>query len=178
MQKNMETEVSTGNYHALPPVTEYALSVEEKSEVKQCLGVNTVSIHILCKKVKCLSIGDCVIGSKGSRHSKSSLVLVQSSRSDDCVELAEVQHYLECTAHSSLTQYSTIWFARVETFLEHPCKLWYGHPVQVWTTVPSPRTILVPVCHIKSRVAYVKCTKNFDKSLISDSVYVVVPLKL
>ena len=59
--------------------------------------------------------------------------------------------------------------------MEHPCKDWYGHPVQVWTTTSSG-SFLIPVKSIKSRVVHVKHTRNFGSSLSNDTVYVVIPL--
>ena len=138
--------------------------------------MNVLTVHTLCKKAKCLSVGDYVIGSMSSRHSKSSLVLVQHSQGR--ITLAEVLYYLECTAICNSGECTKMWFAYVSTFLEHPCKLWYGHPVQVWTTVKSPQMLLVPVYRVKSRVVYVKCKGNFGRGLSSDTVYVVVPLSL
>ncbi len=64
------------------------------------------------------------------------------------IHLAEIEYFLECTCMVG-------W---------HPCKLWYGNPVQVWTTVKSPS--------IKSRVVYSRCIETFGNL----SVYVVAPL--
>ena len=137
MQKNLETELSTCQYSALPPVKEFVLLADQKSNAKQFFA-EKFGINI------CLSVGDYVIGSMSSRHSKSSLVLVQGP-----ITLAEVLYYLECTAICNSGEYTKMWFAYVSTFLEHPCKLWYGHPVLVWTTVKSPQMLLVPVYKVK-----------------------------
>ena len=60
--------------------------------------------------------------------------------------------------------------------MEHPCKTWYGNPVEVWTTTSSPGSFLIPVRNISSRVVHVKNTRKFGHSLSEDTVYIVVPL--
>ena len=104
MQKNVETELSTDQYCPLTPVQEGALSTCQKSEVKQLfakdLAVSTgsITVHTLCKRTKTLSIGEYVLGSKGSRHSKSRMVLAECPISDGRIELVEVLYYIECVA--------------------------------------------------------------------------------
>ena len=178
MQKNLETELSTCQYSALPPVKEFVLLADQKSIAKQFFaekfGIDVQTVHTLCKKAECLSVGDYVVGSVSTRHSKSSLVQVQHSQGR--ITLAEVLYHLECTATCSSRECAQMWFAYVSTFLEHPCKLWYGHPVQVLTTVKCPQMLLIPVYKVKSHVVYVKCKGDFGRGLSSDIVYVVVPL--
>ena len=71
----------------------------------------------------------------------------------------------------------SVWIACVKWFMEHPCKVWYGNPVQVWTITASG-PFFIPVENIKSRVVYSKCTRDFGRILFNDTVYVIVPLMI
>ena len=169
MQTNLETEIQSQKYRALPPIREFVLSEIQKSELRRYFDVETSgqAYHVLslCQKSKTLVISEFVLGAKDSRHAKTSFVLASRSVSRDRVELAEIQ----------LSKTVTLWVACVRIFLEHPCKVWFGHPVQVWTAVASPETYLIPVTNIVSRLVYTKCRRDFGATK-DDLVYVVVPL--
>ncbi len=182
MQANLETELSSQGFAPLPPVQEFALSPSQKLELKpyfeRQLGGKSFMVLMLCRQTKALTVGDFVLGAKGSRHSQSSLVLAERSQTGETIGLAEIQYFMECVAipNNDHTQAVKLWIACVNWFQEHPCKVWYGNPVQVWTTVSTPGSFLVPVRSIKSRLVYVKCTRDFGTVLVNDTVYVVVPL--
>ena len=73
---------------------------------------------------------------------------------------------MQCTIMTELTNTPQMCYQ-----LAHGApKLWYGHPLHVWTATKSPR---ISVIH---RVAYVKYTRDFGRMLINDTVYVIVPL--
>lgn len=77
------------------------------------------------------------------------------SISGDSVKLVEIDLFMKCFANvEDSSKPMTLWVACVTTYLEHPCKIWFEHPVQVWTTVASPETSLIPVTNIKSRIIY------------------------
>ncbi len=63
MQSNVETEIDSQQYNALPPVKEGALSSSQKAEIMphilRRLGADaeSVRLHALYKQTKCLSIG-------------------------------------------------------------------------------------------------------------------------
>ena len=121
-------------------------------------------MHTLCKRTKTLSIGEYVLGSKGSRHSKSRMVLAECLISDGRIELVDVLYFIECVVSQRdgvSAKHTKIWCACVNRYFEHPCKLWYGSPVQVWTTLTAPNCFVIPVSSIKSRLVYVKCNRDF-----------------
>lgn len=133
-------------------------------------------VLILCQKVKALKLSNFVISGQTSRHSGSPFVLAKRNSSTD---LAELIYFVECVAVSKSNPETSpvrLWIAAVNWLMEHPCKLWYGHPLQVWTATKSPGISLIPVIHILCRVVYVKCTRDFGRMLINDTVYVIVPL--
>ena len=182
MQMNLETEIHSQKYHALPPIREFVLSEIQKTEVRQYFDVETsgqaYEVLSLCQKSKTLVIGEFVLGAKGSHHAKTSFVLASRSVSGDRVELAEIQFFARCAAtvrSQDSSKTATLWVACVKIFLEHPCKVWFGHPVQVWTAVASPETYLIPVTNITFRLVYTKCRRDFGITK-DDLVYVIVPL--
>ena len=180
MQTGLEAGISSNEYKPLPPIQELALSQTQKSKlnsiIKQEFQLPTFKILTLCCQTRALVAESYVLGAKRSRHSQSLLVLAEHKEK---LVLAEIQFFIECVAvHSDLFQLGTLWVACLDLYLEHPCKVWYGNPVQVWSTVFSPDTFFVPVKNIKSRVIYAQCRKNFGTMLVNDHVYVVTPLSL
>ena len=91
------------------------------------------------------------------------------------IKLAEIQYFNECVVMFN-EKATYFWVAHVNWYLEHPCKIWYGTPIEVWSTVISPTASLIPVQSIKSRVVYTKCTRNFGRRLVNDTVFVVSPV--
>lgn len=71
---------------------------------------------------------------------------------------------------------STIWLAHINYFLEHPCRVWYGYPTEVWSKFESSESVFIPLFHVHSRVAYVSTNVNFGRIIGINSVYVVVPV--
>ena len=178
-QTTLETQLSQMRFTPLPPVLETALTPTEKQVLQpmfkdKCQG-QSFKILTLCMQTKALLVGDFVLGAKKSRHSQASLVLAEHS--EDRLELAEIQYFARGVAilDQNPTTSVEVWFAFVHWFEEHPCKVWYGHPVQVWTTVTCTNSF-IPVSSIQSRVVFVKCTRDFGSALCNDTVYVVVPL--
>ena len=178
MQTNLETEISEGTFSPLPPIQEESLTSSQMQELhsyfQNMLDGQSFQILMLCRHTKALSVGDFILGAKGSQHSKSHFVLAH--RSHEQIELAEILCFLECIAITSDSRTVKLWTACIKWYMTHPCKVWYGHPVEVWTTTSSPGSFLIPVRNISSRVVHVKCTRDFGRSLTNDTVYVVVPL--
>ena len=137
------------------------------------LDGQTFQILMLRHRTKAVSVGEYILGAKGSQNSKSHFVL--SHRSHEQIELAEILCFLECIAITSDNTTVKLCTPCIKWYMTHPCKVWYGHPVEVWTT-SSPGSFLVPVRNISSRVVHVKCTRDFGHSFTNDTVYVVVPL--
>ena len=177
MQTTLEAELSAqGTIKALPTVKEHVLSQSQMQEVKlifgEILDSQAFEVLMICHLTKSLRVGDFVLGAVGSRNTQSSLVLAECSPHQ--VVLAEVQYFLEVTVKDN--DHQNLWVACVNTFMEHPCRVWFGNPVQVWTSTISSSFHLIPVNRIRSRVAYVKCKHDFGRVLVNDNVFVVVPI--
>lgn len=159
-------------YHKVRSWSCIHIIIEEKFSCTE----GSYTVLTLCRQAKALKVRNHVIGAKGSRHSLSSLVLAK--RDSSRVELAEIQYFSECVVKlGDHSQAKSFWVACVNYwYLEHPCKVWYGNPVEVWSTVPSPVISFIPVKNILSRLVYAKCTRDFGRMLVNDTVFVVTPL--
>lgn len=187
MQKTVETEFFDKmlTITALPPIKECCFLPFELDSVKEALhrliDLNTCSILLLHKRVKTLLIGGFVLGAKGSHHSRSSLVVAERRTStptyNNC--LGEIQHFVSCVTLSNDTkQPHTVWLAAVKWFEEHQCKVWFGHPTQVWSTTDRPGQFYVPISDIKSRVVYSNHVVNFGRIIGEERVYVITLLEV
>lgn len=183
MQATVETEItgcSGVSLIPLPPVCERALHQNELNELHPIfdgvLEKDSYKVLVLCRQATALHIKNYVIGAQNSRHSQSSFVLARHT-SDDNVGLAQIEYFAECVAISnSSNQPTRYWVAAVLWFMEHPCRVWFGSPVEVWCTASYPGTSFIPITNILSRVVYTKCTYSFGRLIGNDSVHIVIPL--
>ena len=95
--------------------------------------------------------------------------------------LCEVQYFMKCKLAKISDKgapCTIMWFAAVQFMMEHQCKVWFGHPTEVWSTAPATFDFtFIPLSSIQSRVVYVKTTFNFGRVIGDDSVYIVTPLE-
>lgn len=182
MQTNLHTEISNAEVCPLRPIRECSLSAGEVSLVK-CIfdhefGKDMYTPLLLFKKAKALKVGEYVVGSNGPRYQRSSIVLAKTLTGDS-LSLARIDFYAECSILLNACESNpqrTSWLAAVSWFMEHPCRMWYGVPVQVWcTTVHSFQ--FIPINLIKCRVVYVKATVDFGRRIGTDTVYIVTPIE-
>ena len=59
---------------------------------------------------------------------------------------------------------------------EHPCHVWFGYPVEVWSTATKPDVHYIPITNIKSRVVHVEHSFDFGRIHGEQTVLVVVPI--
>ena len=71
------------------------------------LNGQTFQVLMLCHCTKTLSVGEFILGAKGSKRSKSHFVLAHCSR--ERIELAEILYFLECIAIISDNKSVTLW---------------------------------------------------------------------
>ena len=190
MQRTVETEFSSGFVTALPPLKESSFQSWECESLKSIfdtctvLQPNSYDVLILHKRAKALLVGQFVFGAKKTNHSRSSLALSQrtlsSSSAAHSSHLAEILFFVCAVAVSKIDSSSTcsLWFAAVSWFMEHQCKVWFGHPTQVWSTATYPGYCYIPVSDLKSGVIYSKAVVNFGRIIGEDSVYVITPLEV
>ncbi len=60
--------------------------------------------------------------------------------------------------------------------MEHPARVWFGCPAQVWSAVTHTETNFLPVASIKSRVAYSIRKYDFGRFIGEDKVIIATPL--
>lgn len=161
---------------SLPPVHEHAFEPHVKSDVHNAIEEvaqsSTFDVLALYEKCGAIKIGRFVIGSSSSRFYTVSVVKVQAFGEE---KLAEIQYYVKCAVRiEGKTLY--IWLVALSFFPEHQCKVWYGHPTEVWGGIPDIDIYFLPLHSILNRVTFTKCNVNFGRIIGTDSVIVVTPL--
>ncbi len=117
-----------------------------------------------------------VIGSQDSRHSNSSIVLAKSPENGS----HQILSFAECKLIRSSDPgvWVSFWVATASRFMEHPCKQWFGKPVEVWCTTPnSIDHEFIPVSNIKTQVVYTKTKFTFGHTIGEDFVYIIAPME-
>ena len=135
-------------------------------------------LHFRCNAIK---INNFTLGAKDSRYNKTAILLVKPNTT---TVLCEVQYFMKCKLVKISKEedrphdHTVLWFAAVQLLTEHPCKVWFGHPVEVWSTAPTTFDFtFIPLSSIQSRVVYVKTTFNLGRVIGPDSVYIITPLE-
>ena len=170
-QESFELVAKSTELTCIPllPIRESAFLDSEIESLKPIVGDGLIRLN---EKSTAIRLGRFVLGAKGSRHSNSSLLLAKRS-GDVC--LAEVLFFVRCTVFTN-EEHSYKWVAAVAWFIEHPCKVWFGSPCQVWSSATWPGFSFVSVQDIVSRVVHTKSTVNFGRFIGNQTVLVVVPL--
>ena len=117
-----------------------------------------------------LSFRGELIGSKGSLHASSSMVLVEKN---NIKVPAVITNCLK--VHVSLgNQTQEEYLVAVHWLLEHPHKHWFGNGTEVWQALTdSIATAYILVSSICCRCAHVTTTINFT---VDEKVTIVIPL--
>lgn len=68
------------------------------------------------------------------------------------------------------------WLVYGRSYMEHPCKVWFGHPTQVWTAVLSPDFNFFMLSEISNRVVFVETKFKFGRAIGEDTVLIVTPI--
>lgn len=127
-------------------------------------------------RTKTVSVGGFILGAKGSKHSRSSLVLARKTTNGvNSMNLAEVQYFASCTIVSAGDGHKQImWVASVRWYMEHQCRVWFGQPAQVWSGACYPGNFFIPITNVVSRVVYVHHLVNFGRVIGEEKIYVIV----
>ena len=170
--------VTQAEVRPLPPICETVLSEEMKESLRESLAPSfpnsTLNIFMLSKRCKALKMGTFTLGSEKSKFTTSSISFV-SRKNYVQPQLARIQYYLQCT-FSDQENVHPIWAAAISFFYAHPCRLWFGFPVEVWSTATTPDTLLVPISSIKCRVVYTESSFDFGGIHGQQKVLVVSPI--
>ena len=165
---------------SLPPVYECSLDPQQLLDVQSALDVlfqlEKVTPLLLYKRAKALQVGDILMGSRGPRFFRSSIVFAQRLDSNE-ICLTEVQFYA-CISVVKQSSSSTeiIWLAFVSWYETHPCCVWFGSPVEVWST-SSIQSQFIPISNIKSCSVYVKASVKFGRIVGTQTVIVATPIE-
>ena len=126
-----------------PPVYEVAWELHQKESISTSLapivGHNNYMLLTLYKKVAALSVGGFILGSRKSRFITTSHVMAFHPNYPNQLYLARIEHFAMMDIRdNSKANTISIWTACVHFFDEHPCKVWFEGPTQVWTRTTSP----------------------------------------
>lgn len=138
-----------------------------------------LTLLMLYERCKTITLNGFAIGSQDSRHSNSSIVLARSPE-NDYIALYQILSFAECKLIKSSDPgvLVSFWVASASRFMEHPCKQWFGNPVEVWCTTPnSIDHEFIPVSNIKTPVVYTKTKFNFGHTIGEDFVYIIAPME-
>ena len=128
-------------------------------------------LYFRCNAIK---INNFTLGAKDSRYNKTSILPIKPDLNSTATVLCEVQYFMKCKLAKTFedTSHTVLWFPAVQLLMEHPCKVWFGHPVEVWSTAPATFDFtFILVSSIQSCVVYVKTTFNFGRVIRPDSIY-------
>lgn len=170
-QDTFESHTTLTNIQSIPPIVQKVLSRDDIRSLSSWSAFNNCDILTLYRQSKSVRISSAVIGSRY----KSSVVCASKESGD--VWLAEVlyfgQVFVKCAAGETKQQ----WVVAVKWYEEHPCKVWFGYPAQVWSTYQRPGYSLIPLCAIVSRAVYAKMEVDFGRFIGKQCVIVAVPLE-
>ena len=62
------------------------------------------------------------------------------------ISLAEIHYFAECTfqPNVSSTECRRVWIVALKWYMEHPSRVWYGHP-QVWSRTQCTEVDFYPL---------------------------------
>lgn len=86
---------------------------------------------------------------------------------------AKISYVIKGRKHNTT---STVWMAFVNVLLEHPYKVWFGYPTEVWTNLESSQSHFILISSFKSRVVYTLTEYNFGRSIGTNGVLISVPV--
>ena len=177
---SLETEMEDlGPFRPLPPLIEIALDNDDIAITGFTAG--EISIFPLIRKCAAIRIKEYTLGSCRSRYSVTSVVLVSplvqsSATSPSDYTLAEIQYFFWCDVSSSSHDVAKPYcFVAVNYYMQHPARVWFGSPTQVWSAVVHTETKFLPITCIKSRVSYSVQRYDFGQLIGVDKVIIATP---
>ena len=163
--------------HSHLPVYEVAWQKHQKQSISTLvapvIGHNNYVLLTLYQKASALSVGGFILGSTRSRYNMSHVMALHPKHPNQ-LHLAKIEHFvkLDVRDNSNATTIC-LWMACVQFFDEHQCKVWFGGSTQVWKRTTSPDMFYIPICDVKSRVAFCSISVNFGRVIGEEMVHVV-----
>ena len=162
----------------IPPVKESVFQLHIRESISKDLtiyypgmAISVLSLYTYCKTIK---VDSFVLGSVHSKFTTSSRLLVCVSSGQ--TRLVQVQYYAKCTVSIGDDGFKLLWLAAVCFYHSHPCRIWYGNPVQVWSTVTENDIHFIPISMIKNRIVCTVSSVNFGRHYGEQSVLIIVPI--
>ena len=166
---------------AIPPLLEkaFAQNIISSLELKLFgLFPNSKKIEVLRlhRTAKAVSLDEVTkLAKKSSNFSHSSKVIIGT-------KLFEILGFVQCNAKitnaAGVCSDKSFWLLSGSSYIEHPCRLWFGNPTEVWTTVLKDETEFFFVTEITSRVVYVETMYQFGRVIGEDRVLIITPIPL
>ena len=162
----------------LPPIHEVAWETHQKRSISADLTPfiehEDYTLLTLYQKSSALSVGGFILGSSSSRFVTTACVMATHPNHPDQLNFARIECFAKLDIKDNRnTSTISVWTACVRFYEEHPCKLWYGGPTQIWTRTTSLDVFYIPLHFIKNRVAYSETSVNFGRIIGTETVYIV-----
>ena len=175
---------SMENVHPLPPIHQTGLTPQMRTTLVPIIGQlydGPVDIQVLSIFQKCfsLNVGGFVLGSQNSRHHSSSIVFASPMQPTDRPKLVQIEYFANiCYVLRKQGEETmcTVWMAYGNFFLEHPCRVWFGYPTEVWTNLESSESCFILLSQFSNRAAYTLTEVNFGSVIGTNLVFVAVPV--
>ena len=183
LEYSLRDSTCFGDIKPLPPVHEVAWLPHQKEALcvvaTELLGYKNCKILTLFQKCKAISLGEFIIGSKTSQYTTSSHVLAKHPQQPHSQNLAIIEFFAKVDVITTDDNHqSSFWIAVVSFYYEHQCKVWFGHPTQIWARSTLPDWFFIPISYIQSRVAYCEIEVDFGHIIGKENIVVVSPLAI
>ena len=183
MQTTVELSGTEGECTPLVTVYECVWMPDElqklKGIVKRTLNVADCNVLMVTKLSKGVLLDGFVLSSATSRYSKSNHIF--ANRQGTGISLAEVMYFSECHCQVLVSDsepiFKKVWVIAVKWHMDHPCKVWYGYPSQVWSCVQHSELDFIPMTSFRSRAVFTKATVSFGSLCGCAPVIVATPLE-
>lgn len=154
---------------------EDVFSSQKLSKVKAalCSEDEVLYVHKIFHNVQ---LNEVAYGSRESRHSKSAIIFAKPLDGSSS-KLAEIEEFIECIVSSSSpeSEGDRVYLVGIYWFIQHECKVWFGHPVQVWSDMHTSSIAYIPLCNISSPAVYTHSDVDFGRAIGCHRVIVAIP---
>ena len=163
IQNTVETTASERKFicNPLSPIHECCWQPSDIQQLeklcKEELNIPDCHVLIVTRWTKRLLLNNCYLSCD---HRKG---LIFAMREESGATLAQAIHFSECKcevsgASESVGPTQKVWVIAVKWYMEHPYKVWYGSPSQVWSSIQRSDIALIPITSFISRAVYIEAS--------------------
>ena len=178
-QAGLQTDDKESKPIPLPPVREAVWQPHQIAKLTNllCEGENYIVVHSIYRRSKAIKCGKFTLSGQNSRHSQSNVVFALKPGTTK-VSPAEIHYFAECTFQPNISssECQKVWIVALKWYMEHPCRVWYGHPAQVWSCTQCTEVDYIPFEYIKERCVFIKTLVNFGRYLGTQDVNIATPI--